>query len=100
MEEEVARAQFPKLTMTNWSTDFKNSFKDLALNYGDAGDIIITGIDIRGAKPYFDEVIGEVRVYSNNEAGRKKFEKDEQLWLKTRENKKKLMSKLFLNMDK
>ena len=40
MEEEIARVQIPKLTMTNWSTDFKNSFKDLALNYGDAGDII------------------------------------------------------------
>ena len=61
--------------MTNWSTDFKNSFKDLALNNGDAGDIIITGIDIRGAKPDFDEVVGEVRVYSNNEAGRKKIRK-------------------------
>ena len=40
MEEELRMEtrmhQIPKLTMTNWSTDFKDSFKDLALNYGDA----------------------------------------------------------------
>jgi hypothetical protein len=35
-----SRIQIPKLTMTNWSTEFKDRFKDLALNYGDAGDII------------------------------------------------------------
>ena len=60
--------------MTNWSTNFKDSFKDLALNYGDAGDIIITGVDIRGEKPDFEKMLEGARVYPNNEAGRKKFD--------------------------
>jgi hypothetical protein len=95
-----SRIQIPKLTMTNWSTEFKDRFKDLALNYGDAGDIIITGVENRPVRPNQELVIEGVRFYPNNDAGRKRFEKDEQQWLKTRDNKKKLMSKLFLHMDK
>jgi hypothetical protein len=35
-----------RLTSSNWSTEFKEAFLELALNYGEAGDIIITEQDI------------------------------------------------------
>jgi len=45
------RLQPMRLTMKNWNTGFKESFKHLALNYGEAGDIIIRGRDIDLVRP-------------------------------------------------
>ena len=45
------RLQIPKLNKNNWNSEFKEAFKDLALNYGEAGDIIISGIDIDLVRP-------------------------------------------------
>ena len=120
-EREIVdlRLQIPRLTRSNWNTEFKEAFRDLALNYGEAGDIIITGRDIDIPRPDFnmraydvnengnvvrdedgDIVFMEARRYPNNEAGQRMFEKDEKRWMKLRENKKKLISKLFMLMDR
>jgi hypothetical protein len=53
-----------KLTRYNWTTEFKEAFLELALNYGGAGDIIITGQDIVIPDPgNYNDVANGVRRY-------------------------------------
>jgi len=44
--EKVDTRLLPRLTKLNWSTIYKNAAMCLALNYGEAGEIIITGRDL------------------------------------------------------
>jgi hypothetical protein len=46
IEEESKSSTIPKLTKSNWSSEFKQAFKDYALSKGEAGDIIISGHDV------------------------------------------------------
>lgn len=112
------RLQIPKLNKNNWNSEFKEAFKDLALNYGEAGDIIISGIDIDLVRPELNQrrfdvdangnpirdedgelIFGNQRRYEG-EAGLRQFEKDEKRWMRLRDNKKKLISKLFRLMER
>jgi hypothetical protein len=43
--------RFPRPTSFNWTTEFKEAFQELALNYGEASDIIIAGQDIAESRP-------------------------------------------------
>ena len=117
-EKMDLRLQIPKLNRNNWSSEFKEAFRDLALNYGEAGDIIITGVDIDLLRPEINQRRFEVDENGNplrddegrvifvaqrryeGEAGMHQFEKDEKRWMKLRDNKKKLISKLFMLMER
>jgi hypothetical protein len=113
------RLQTMKLTMKNWNTGFKEGFKHLALNYGEAGDIIIRGRDIDLVRPIrtlrdfqVDQHGNPVRQqdgqlnflqdrrYPDDDEGREAFIKDERRYYKLEDNKKKLISKLFMLMDR
>jgi hypothetical protein len=90
--------------MDNWSSVFKEAFKDEALNYGEAGEIIIKEEDIVLPEPDFEAKSGagpnKKRVYEDTEAGRRKFEEDKKRFKNLKEKKKQLMSKLFRCMDR
>jgi hypothetical protein len=108
--------------MNNWNTTFKQSFLDLALNYGDAGEIIITGRDRPLREPRMDDVqrvpverdedeerlddaneeddFEDQRVYGNNAEGRKEFREDHRIYLKLKNEKQKLLSKLLSLMER
>ena len=107
-----------KCRMDNWNTEFKESFKEMCLNYGEAGEIIITGNEIILVRPDFNGVVEvaeerpenaaedwvagrvQVRRYTDNERGYKIFEKDERRYNKLRNGRKKVLSKLLMSMDK
>ena len=42
------RLQIPRLSRSKWNTEFKEAFRDLALNYGEAGDFGLGGTNKRG----------------------------------------------------
>ena len=114
------RLQIPRLSKSNWNTEFKEAFKNLALNYGEAGDILITGRDPHFVQPVRDQqafrqdadgnpmrnqrgelvMIDGQRRYPDGEAGQRAFEEDRKRWQRLRENKKRLISKLFLLMER
>jgi hypothetical protein len=99
--------------MNNWNTSF---------NYGDAGEIIITGRDRPLVEPHYDDVrrvlvvreqneegeneeeeeeeeFEDERVYENNIEGRKLFKEDERKYLKLKSEKQRLLSKLLSLID-
>ena len=49
--EKVDTRLLPRLTKTNWTTEYKNAAQCLALNYGEAGDIILTGVNSTLQRP-------------------------------------------------
>ena len=102
--ERVDTRLLPRLTKTNWSTEYKNAVHCLALNYGEAGEIILSGTDIVIAKPLRTEKITKagaaVDKYPDDARGDKLFERDNDKYEKFMDQKKKLMSKLISTMDK
>jgi hypothetical protein len=38
--------RLPRLTMRNWTLEFKESFKEYALKKGEPGEVLITGMPI------------------------------------------------------
>jgi hypothetical protein len=101
----------PKFSRANWKSEFKSAFKDLALNYGEAGSIIIKEVDIVRKQPIYEETKSiidpnaeggrrRVRTYPEDAIGWRRFERDERKYEKLEENKMKLMNKLFDAMDK
>ena len=103
-EERIDTTLLPRLTKENWRTEFKDRFRNYALQCGEAGDIVITGQDIPLVRPLRDEVRrqGEanVPVYPDDVRGDKKFEIAERRYHSLKEGKKKLISKLIGCMDK
>jgi hypothetical protein len=90
-----------KLTPYNWTTEFKEAFLELALNYGEAGDIIITGQDIVTPDPgNYDDVVNGVRRYPGTAEGFRTYEALEKRYSRLKENKKKLLSKLLGAMER
>jgi hypothetical protein len=50
--------RLPRLTSVHWTAEFKEAFQELALNYGEAGDIIIAGQDIQLQNPgQYDDLL-------------------------------------------
>jgi hypothetical protein len=94
--EKVDTRLLPRLTKYNWTTEYKNAAKCLALNYGEAGEIILEGKDLKVPKPDRSNFVS----YPDNDRGDRKFDKDTERFNKVKENKKKLMSKLISTMDK
>ena len=41
----------PRLTKFNWTSEFRDAFKEYALTCGEAGEIIITGRDLVLVRP-------------------------------------------------
>ena len=96
----------PRLTKFNWTSEFRDAFKEYALTCGEAGEIIITGRDLVLNRPDRDAVVnpqplaGPARVYANDARGDRLVEKDEKRYQKLMEGKKKLISKLLMAMHK
>jgi hypothetical protein len=90
-----------KLTMRNWNSEFKQAFKNYALTKGEAGEMIVTGVELILQRPNLLDVNanGE-RIYRNNEVGYKRFEREEKRYEKFLRDKKDLLSALLLRMDR
>jgi len=106
-----------KLTRSNWNTEFKDYFKDLAISYGEAGTIILTEQDVVFPEPNFNETRGRVnenneavlnqqgnqirdRVYDAQGNGYRIFTEDKRRYESLKENKNKLITKLLHSMEK
>ena len=107
------QGRLPRLTRLNWNSEFKSAFKDMALNYGEAGSIIIRDQDIVLREPDYDMLVlipdpnnpeqlipGDQRFYPDDAIGWRRFERDEKRYSKLKENKMKLLNKLFEAMER
>ena len=83
----------PKLTKSNWHSEFKDAFLEYALTVGAAGDIVINGQNIVMAAPLRQNFL-------DNQRGDGQFEKEERRYKELMDGKKKLLSKLLSSMDK
>ena len=105
-EERVDTRLLPRLTKFNWTSEFRDAFKEYALTCGEAGEIIISGQNLVLARPDRnmmvdpEPVAGPQRMFADNDRGDRLFEKYEKRYQKLMEGKKKLMSKLLMAMDK
>jgi hypothetical protein len=70
-----------RLTKYNWTTEYKNAAKCLALNYGEAGEI---GKDLMLPKPDRHNHVE----YPENERGDRIFEKAKERYSKLKDHKK------------
>jgi len=89
----MKQVALPKLTRSNFVTTFKPAFKEIALLCGEAGEIIINGIDIKMRKP-------ERQMFPDDQRGDKNFDKYERKYDDLKEGKKKLISLLLIHSDK
>ena len=82
-EERMDTRLLPRLTKFNWTSEFRDAFKEYALTCGEAGEIIITGRDLVLARPDRDAMVnpqpvaGPARVYADDAWGDRAIEKDE-----------------------
>jgi hypothetical protein len=122
LAEAERRKSLPRLLKKNWNSEFKPAFRDLCLSYGEAGMIIINEEDLVLRRPEFDMmqlvpdpnwvppandpnqpaplVPGNQRVYPNTNLGYSMFMRDEKRYLDVKNNKMKLMNKLFEPIEK
>ena len=81
-EERMDSRLLPRLTRFNWTSEFRDAFKEYALTCGEAGEIIITGRDLVLARPDRLAMVdpqpaaGPTRVYADNARGDRMSEKD------------------------
>jgi len=99
--ERVDSRLLPRLSRSNWNTEFRDAFKEYALTCGEAGEIIITGIDVPLERPRRNarNADGDP-IFPDDDRGDKAFERVEKRFEKLKEGKKRLISKLLLSMDK
>jgi len=98
-----ARLQMPLLNENNWNTVWKELFLTQCLNFGDAGDIIITETDYVIRQPDFerDTIAGKSssdpvkRRYEETDGGFARFEKDKKAFDKLKNEKKKLLARML-----
>ncbi len=98
-----ARLQMPLLNENNWNTVWKELFLTQCLNFGDAGDIIITETDYVIRQPDFerDTIAGKSssdpvkRRYEETDGGYARFEKDKKAFDKLKNEKKKLLARML-----
>ena len=82
-DERMDSRLLPRLTRFNWTSEFRDAFKEYALTCGEAGEIIITGRDLVLARPDRLAIVnpqpvgGPARVYADDARGDRMFEKDE-----------------------
>jgi len=96
------------LTKANFNSEFREAFKDYALTCGEAGEIVITGVDIVRARPDRQArrqvvVAGQPvmqPIYTPDVRGDRLFERDEKKFEDLKEGKKKLIAKLLSSADK
>jgi hypothetical protein len=79
--------------MRNWNSEFKQAFKNYALTKGEAGEMIVTGVEVIIDRPDFNGI-------NNSDIGYKRYEKDEKRFEKFLRDKKDLLSTLLLRMDR
>jgi hypothetical protein len=99
-----------KLARLNWKNSefIKSAFKDMALNYGEAGSIIIRDQDIVLREPDYDMLVlipdpnnpeqlipSDQRFYPDDAIGWRRFERDEKRYSKLKENKMKLLKQVI-----
>ena len=78
----------PKLTKFNWTSAYRDAFKEYALSCGEAEEMIITGRDLVLNRPDRDAVVnpqpqaGPARVYADDARGDRLFEKDDKRYCK------------------
>lgn len=119
-EENHSGVRLPKLSRTNWVTEFRDAFKDYALGLGEAGQILAQGVDngVNGDTrvPTFDMVPliedpnnrgrmipdpnPQHRKYPNDQVGVRLFENDLKEYKALKASKMKIISKLLLHMEK
>ena len=109
--EKVDTRLMPRLTRSNWTTEFKDAFKEYALTCGEAGEIVITGQDLQLRIPFRDMprlgvddeghlVELNEQQFADSSRGDKQYENYERRYKDLKEGKKKLISKLLMAMDK
>jgi hypothetical protein len=90
-----------KLTPYNWTTDFKEAFLELALNYGkvirhrDSGSWKLRYDILIQDRGNYDDVVNGVRRYPGTSEGFRNYEALEKKYSRFKENKKKLLFKLL-----
>ena len=119
-EDQGERAMGFKLqcTMENWNTEFKEAFKEFCLTQGEAGEIIIRGVNIEMEQPDFHEmawvnipedqrqegqpirVRGEARLYPGSSLGYSMFLSEDRRYRNLREGRRRILSKLLTSMVK
>lgn len=111
MEESNKKdGELPRLTLTNFNSHFRDEFRIVSLSYGDCAEIIMQGVNKIIQEPHEDDLdpirhtvrpdgTKENMLKYSGENGYRRFEKDEKLYYKFIENKKKLISKLMMAMD-
>ena len=119
-EDQGERAMGFKLqcTMENWNTEFKEAFKEFCLTQGEAGEIIIRGVNIEMQQPDFHEmawvnipedqrqegqpirVRGEARLYPGSSLGYSMFLSEDRRYRNLREGRRRILSTLLTSMVK
>jgi hypothetical protein len=106
-----------KLNRENWNSEFKDYFKDYSISYGEAGRIILTGIDVQIREPDYDEVRPRLdgqgnpvlnnqgqqvrdRVFRDDQQGYKVYQEHKDRYQKFKKGKDDLIAKLLTSMDK
>ena len=105
-KERIDARLLPCLTKFNWTSEFRDAFKEYALTCGEAGEIIITGQNLVLDRP--DRLalvapqpqLGAALVFANDARGDRAFENAEKRYHRLMEGKKRPMSKLLMAMDK
>jgi len=93
--------RLPRLTMRNWRTEFKESFKEYALKKGEAGEEINTGDRLDLLNADFDDVNEEEeRIYPDTDRGYKRWERDQKRLRDYKRNAKDLLSALLIHMER
>jgi len=93
--DKVDTRLLPRLTKAHWTKKYKKAAKCLALDYGEAGEIIPKGKDLQLPKPNRSDY----DTYPDNERGDWKFNKDNDRYQRLKNQKKKFMSNLLSTMD-
>jgi hypothetical protein len=103
----------PKLTKTNFATEFKDAFLAHVVQYGDAGHYLATNQrPINDREPTENDMVlvldpvtnlmvpGNDRKYPATQLGQSKFDRDWRIWKAYRDGSLKVLSKLLSLMER
>ena len=105
-EERVDTRLLPRLTRNNWNSEFRDAFKEYALTCGEAGEIVISGVNVILARPERNmlgppDADGQrALMFDNNERGDRNYDKHEKRYNALKAGKKKMLFSLLAAMDK
>jgi hypothetical protein len=112
MEESMGERGVMILTRANFQSEFRDFFRNFALTCGEAGEILLGGVDIVMRPPVRDmmdmvagppggpALIPGARMFGDNARGDRQYEVYEKRYRDIKEGKKRLIAKLLMCADK